>query len=400
MRNRITRYYLYYLVIAAFVISGFIYSCQKKSGPSDLQNKVERIASGWVPDQREGISSITVSEGNGNTVIIKGETDCRELKQEVIDTLTKGGYSVLDSLMVLPSNELGEDIYGVTALSVINLRKNPWHSAELVNQSVMGTPLKVLKDEDSWLLVQTPDRYIAWTEKSSVQLMSASDLKQWRSSPKLIFTDNSGWIYESSQEKAVVGDLVAGCIMKSSGHSAGYEEIILPDGRKGFVRKNSVTEYEAWKSDTSYTGDDVYKAASLMMGLPYMWGGSSTKAVDCSGFVQTAYFQNRIILSRDASLQAMHGLAVDISDGWHELKTGDLLFFGTIRNLKPRITHVALYKGDSEFIHSAGRVMVNSLDSTRANFSRYRKNTLLSARRIIGSVGSPGIVFVNDHELY
>jgi gamma-D-glutamyl-L-lysine dipeptidyl-peptidase len=134
--------------------------------------------------------------------------------------------------------------------------------------------------------------------------------------------------------------------------------------------------------------------------LPYMWGGSSSKAVDCSGFVHIVYFMNGIILSRDASLQALHGLAVDISDGWHELQVGDLLFFGSVKNSKPHVTHVAIYKGDSEFIHSAGRVMINSLDSTRSNFSSYRKNTLLSARRIIGSEGSPGIVAVRDHDWY
>jgi len=64
------------------------------------------------------------------------------------------------------------------------------------------------------------------------------------------------------------------------------------------------------------------------------------------------------------------------------------------------VTHVAIYKGDGEFIHSAGRVMVNSLDSTRSNYSSYRKNSLLSARRIIGTQDSDGIVSVKDHNWY
>jgi len=96
----------------------------------------------------------------------------------------------------------------------------------------------------------------------------------------------------------------------------------------------------------------------------------------------------------------LHGQEVDISGGWDNLQTGDLLFFGSIRNSKPRITHVAIYKGDSEFIHSAGRVMVNSLDSTRSNYSSYRRNTFISARRILGSVGNQGITAVKDHDWY
>lgn len=187
---------------------------------------------------------------------------------------------------------------------------------------------------------------------------------------------------------------------ESSALAGDYQKVGLPDGREGFVRKESVRDFTEWRSNTNPDGTDVYRVASSMTGLPYIWGGSSAKAVDCSGFVQIVYFMNGIILSRDASLQALHGSPVDISGGWNDLLTGDLLFFGTMQNEKPAITHVAIYKGDSEFIHSAGRVMVNSLDSARINFSSYRKNTLLSAMRIIGSVGSPGITAVKDQKWY
>jgi hypothetical protein len=212
--------------------------------------------------------------------------------------------------------------------------------------------------------------------------------------------NNTGWVYESADEDRVIGDLVAGCIMKSAGSSKGYARVVLPDGREGVVKDNSVKDFNSWKSGEVADGDDIYKVASTMMGLPYMWGGSSAKAVDCSGFVQSVYFMNGFILSRDASLQALHGQPVDISNGWNNLQTGDLLFFGSVRNSRHRVTHVAIYKGESEFIHAAGRVMVNSLDSVRSNYSSYRKNSLLSARRIIGSQGSEGIVSVKDHNWY
>jgi cell wall-associated NlpC family hydrolase len=66
------------------------------------------------------------------------------------------------------------------------------------------------------------------------------------------------------------------------------------------------------------------------------------------------------------------------------LREGDLLFFGTNRGTL-HATHVAIYIGKGEFIHASGRVMVNSLDSTRSNFDPGRMRTLIAARRLLGT---------------
>ena len=109
---------------------------------------------------------------------------------------------------------------------------------------------------------------------------------------------------------------------------------------------------------------------------------------------------NGIILSRDASLQAVHGNDIDLSKGFSQLSMGDLLFFGTKDSSGTHVTHVAIYKGDSEYIHSSGRVMINSLDSTSNNYNSHRKNSLLIAKRIIGVKNDIGIVPVNKHPWY
>jgi cell wall-associated NlpC family hydrolase len=109
---------------------------------------------------------------------------------------------------------------------------------------------------------------------------------------------------------------------------------------------------------------------------------------------------NGLILQRDASQQALHGSIVDISNGYSQLEKGDLLFFGLKVNGKQRVTHVAIYLGNMEYINSSGRVMINSLDSTQTNFNRKRTNSLLSAKRIIGVENDPGIVPVFKHSWY
>ena len=66
---------------------------------------------------------------------------------------------------------------------------------------------------------------------------------------------------------------------------------------------------------------------------------------------------------------------VDTKDGWKNLQAGDLLFFGRKANgdKKERITHVAIYIGDGDFIHAAGRVKINSFNKSKSYYSNYRE---------------------------
>jgi hypothetical protein len=306
---------------------------------------------------------------------------------------------LIDSIITLPDTVVNAKYHGLITLSAGNLRKEPQHSSELVSQAILGTPVLILKNGNGWLLVQTPDKYIAWIEKASVALMSSAEIESWKHGGKVVFIENSGWIYVTTDEKEVVGDLVSGSILVKTGESKGYVKIVFPDGREGFIRNRSVMDFNLWKAQV-LTEESICNTASTFLGLPYLWGGSSSKAVDCSGFVQSVYFRNGVILSRDASLQAGHGVSIDPAEGYGKFRKGDLLFFGSRSNSALRVTHVAIYKGDSEFIHSAGRVMISSLDSTRANFSKFRKNSLLAVKQIIGTENDLGIVPVSKHEWY
>ena len=366
----------------------------------DFQSEIDSIAVRFVPDKRIGICNISSRPGADGILILTGETTDSLAKKEIIKTLYNHGISLIDSILILPDTVTNKKFMGVVTTSVINLRKNPDHRAELVSQAILGTPVLVLKNKNSWLLVQTPDNYIAWTEKSSVSLMSRSEMNMWKKAERVIYLENTGWIYTGPGESGIVGDLVAGSIMQKGGESQGYVNVILPDGRNGFVSKKAVMSFDKFRNQLTIDADGVLNMASSLLGVPYLWGGSSTKGVDCSGFVQTVYFMNGRILSRDASLQALHGYPVSLSEGFSSLRRGDLLFFGSKENSDLHVTHVAIYKGDSEYINASGRVIINSLDSTRSNYSSYRRKSLLLARRIIGVDNDQGIVPVMKHLWY
>jgi hypothetical protein len=251
------------------------------------------------------------------------------------------------------------------------------------------------------VLVQTPDSYISWTEKSSVRLMSRTEMNNWMNARKGIYIDNTGWIADTiANNHGVVGDLVGGSIMEITGETKDHLRVILPDGRNGFVEKKQVFDFETWKASVQCTKESVCKTAMTYLGIPYLWGGASAKGADCSGFVQSVFFRNGIILPRDADMQALDGETVDISDGYDSLTNGDLLFFGSKKDGSTHITHVALYIGNNDYINAAGRVMINSLDPLKPNYNSARINSLLLAKRIINSEATIGTVPVRKHVLY
>ncbi len=92
-------------------------------------------------------------------------------------------------------------------------------------------------------------------------------------------------------------------------------------------------------------GEEVVAYAKQFLGTPYVSGGNNLKTgVDCSGFTQQVYKNFGINLQRSSKAQyASNGYAV--SKG--ELKPGDLVFYGY-----SSVTHVAIYMGNNQVIHS------------------------------------------------
>jgi gamma-D-glutamyl-L-lysine dipeptidyl-peptidase len=364
------------------------------------QMEIDSLAAIFIPDHRMGICEIKIQTGEEGVQILKGETTNPFVKDAIIKTLSKHGNKLIDSILILPDTLLNKNYCGLATLSVLNIRKQPDHTAEMVSQAILGTPLRILKKNESWLLVETPDHYIGWTESSSVEPMTASDIDKWKRSDRVITLVNYGSVYSSPDESGIIGDFVAGCIFIKEGDYQKYTVVRFPDGREGYIRSKSLMDFNCWRTNVKCTEANIVRCASTLIGLPYLWGGSSSKAVDCSGFSKIVYFLNGLILFRDASQQALHGLNVDITSGYEQMRPGDLLFFGSRENTKLHITHVGVYMGDYEYINSSGRVQINSLDSARSNYSSYKAKSLLTVKRIIGADEDPGIVSVNSHPWY
>jgi hypothetical protein len=386
---------LNYLILSLIVFQ--LAGCQKKEVPAELTEQLDSIATAMVPQHAESICDVTLSMSDGGIIVAKGETNLPEAKNAIAGMLEKSGRAWADSITVMPDPAVVKKPWGLISVSVCNIRTKPSHAAEMATQALMGSPVKILDKRDGWLLVQTPDSYTGWTDDPVAEL-SDEELTAWKGSDRLIYTGHTGVITDSRGE--TVSDIVFGVIVVKTGARGDYWTVALPDGRTGEVRKQETDDFRKWSETASIEPERLIRFARTFMGSPYLWGGTSTKGVDCSGYTKTIYYYGGVIMTRDASGQFKYGDEVSIEKPLETLAPGDLLYFGRVRDGKKRITHTGMYIGDTEFIHSSGMVKVNSFDPTRTNYSAYLLEILQGARRVTTFTEGKGLERVSQHTWY
>ena len=120
---------------------------------------------------------------------------------------------------------------------------------------------------------------------------------------------------------------------------------------------------------------EIITTAQRFLGKVYIWGGTTSHGVDCSGLSYLVYKLNGIELPRVSWLQFHDGIGKKIEKS--ELQQGDLVFFHTYRRGP---SHVGIYIGNNQFIHaspSAG-VTTNNLNDPYFKKRYVGAKTLLS----------------------
>ncbi len=364
-------------------------SCTSKEKVSEnpLEKQILAIKNEFAPDKRVALFDIIAIQNN-TEIVLKGESNIMDAVSTLKDNLKKENISFIDSIKILPEVTLGGQTRGVIKISVANLRSKPSHSAELATQATLGTPVLVYKKKDNWYLIQTPDKYLSWVDAGGLQLMTKETYASWKLSDKIIFLDTYGLSYEQSDENTqVVSDLVAGDVMVLKDEQKDFYQVHYPDSRIAYVNKSQSKKYNEWLANLNPTQESLMKTSKSLMGLPYLWGGTSSKGVDCSGFTKTIYFLNGMVIPRDASQQIHVGELSDDKKNFDNLKPGDLLFFGVpaTESKKERVVHVGMWIGNNEFIHASGRVHISSVDKNASNYDDYNFNRYLRSKRMLNA---------------
>lgn len=210
------------------------------------------------------------------------------------------------------------------------LRAGPTHAAAAVSEVRLGEAVEVVAEEGAWRKVRTgPDRYLGWTP---VERLATSAPE-----PTHAVTMVRSHVYAAPRVQGeALARLAWGDRLRLRAEGDGFHEVLLPDGRQGFVPAPALTPI------TDVPARPPLETWRAFLGTPYLWGGGSAWGVDCSGLVQLLFRMAGREVPRDADEQHAAGRAVETPE------PGDVVCLQG---------HVGLYLGDDRMAHASGRAM-------------------------------------------
>ena len=247
--------------------------------------------------------------------------------------------------------------YGISALSLIPVRKEPSEKSEMVTQILFGEYFLILEEMVGWCRVKLAwDGYMGWIDS---KMITEIDEKTYRKIEK--------------KPIAVSGDIIS--LVKTGDN----QNLILAAGSTLPLWRPYLKEFTVGDKTYHSPGRVLYgkfknprnmviNQALKYYNTPYLWGGRSPFGIDCSGFSQIVYKMIGISIPRDASMQINEGRSFGYPG---ESEPGDLAFFDDDEG---NIVHVGIIWEQNKIIHASGKVRVDNLDQFgifNENLKRY-----------------------------
>ncbi|MFJ5964368.1 C40 family peptidase [Bacillus sp. NPDC093026] len=149
------------------------------------------------------------------------------------------------------------------------------------------------------------------------------------------------------------------------------------------------------QSEVSAQTQTPLEQAETLIGTPYQKGGTDPKTgFDASGFIQYVYKESESFdLPRKVVDQYQIGEKVSLE----KAKPGDLVYFRSLDETKDVPTHVALYAGNHEIIHSTLTQGVTKMDVSK---SKYWMDRYYATKRLPATQGISDDSLVKDAMTY
>jgi gamma-D-glutamyl-L-lysine dipeptidyl-peptidase len=228
-------------------------------------------------------------------------------------------------------------------------------------QALYGARVNILSEQDGWYEVAvegqpTPKNslgYPGWVPAAQVSLDSSYGQLQLNNPFAAVDKTADTSLYRDALMTETYMDISYDTRLPMIGRLGELIQVAVPGGGSAFLSALHATVYSSVSSIPYPTGKDLVNAGKLFLGRPYLWGGTSGFAFDCSGFTHTIYDANGVTIPRDSDAQADftgHGTQVAASD----LQPGDLIFYASNLTDPSTIYHVAMFAGNGNMLEAYG----------------------------------------------
>ncbi|MCK4966547.1 C40 family peptidase [bacterium] len=259
--------------------------------------------------------------------------------------------------------------FGLVDADGVNVYSSADYTGSVVTQCLLGENVKILQAEGDWLRIMCNDGYIGWINRCQIVLMSKDEIEHWEKNKFYTYYGIIGNIKEKPSISALsLRRISAGCRLPKIKGEGEYIKVRLPDSVEGWIKNECSILYK----DGDSIRERIVKTSKVFLGIPYIWGGKTPAGFDCSGFVQTVFRLNGILLPRDSDMQYVYAEGIS-----GNMKKGDLLFFG-----KNKVTHVGIYLGRDKFIHSQGYVKINSFRKEDRFYDKKLKECFIESKSV------------------
>lgn len=357
----------------------------------ELESQLGEIRDELLPDPRLDVLELQVA-GDDDGLEVTVTTSIAGMDEQLQAIAER--HSAAMTILSLP--EADEPRRAVCRRSLSSLRREPRQSAELVSQMILGEEARVLRTVGSWSQIQTADRYVAWAHEGSLLRSTPDDPTAFETRLFDRQVPPDSWIIARPGVRAREGtdalsgpiaDLVEGGIVQVGAVEARLREIILPEGVSGWIPIDAAVPADRIEGRFSLSGRAILDHGALFLGLPYLWGGTSEKGFDCSGFVQRLFGLHGVWLPRDADQQFSQGEAIESGDDWGEVRDGDLAFFAETPG--GPVTHVGILAAGGRMLHAStarNGVVWDTLNAAAGDPTEYSQRlaeALTGIRRVL-----------------
>lgn len=236
---------------------------------------------------------------------------------------------------------------------------DPKNPPKVNDQLLMGSRVKVLAIEGKWAKVECIDT--PYVSDEAAGDASSIDKDKWSHRPGYVlfsrlvdgeeykgsFTVNSATATarvrtDKGEEQELVLFMGTPLRASSDGGDGAFE---LPDGRTAYLQDGDV--YEGYGEPNAYRVR-VVEAARKFIGVPYVWGGTTFRGIDCSGLTSTSMRMVGFSIPRTAHEQY---LASRKKDNGNILRAGDFIFIAS-KDKPHHMHHVMIYTGKDTIIEA------------------------------------------------